>query len=60
MLAGVSILAAQPEVDVNRVSAALKELDTTISPQDKMAICQLAYNACVAAIDDLMKAKRLV
>ena len=44
--------------EVNRVSAALKELDTTISPQDKMSTCQAAYNACVGAIDDLMKTKR--
>merc|ERR1719316_456640 len=52
------VLADIAAVDVNRVSAALKELDTTISPQDKMATCQIAYNACVAAIDDLMKTKR--
>merc|ERR1719387_1698533 len=45
-------------VDVSQVSLALKELDTTISPQDKMATCQSAYNACTSAIDDLMKMKR--
>merc|ERR1719463_22435 len=52
------VLAEIAAVDVNRVSTALKELDTTISPQDKMATCQAAYNACVSAIDDLMKTKR--
>merc|ERR1719326_379277 len=52
------VLAEIAAVDVAKVSLALKELDTTISPQDKMATCQAAYNACVNAIDDLMKTKR--
>ena len=36
------MLADIAAVDVAPVALALKELDTTISPQDKMATCQFA------------------